>query len=89
LPDHAGWSELLISEADSCVTFWLQLLVSSSPSEVLNAAFGSGDQLCNPLLALLFTVFVYWDFHIWGLWFFSTLWSKLFLAPVTTEPNWG
>jgi hypothetical protein len=26
LPDYAGWSEILISSADSCVTFQLQLL---------------------------------------------------------------
>jgi hypothetical protein len=31
LPDHAGWSGILISLADSCVTFQLQLLGQLHP----------------------------------------------------------
>jgi hypothetical protein len=39
LPDHAGWSELLISPADSYVTLQLHCLAGSSPSKVGQFSF--------------------------------------------------
>jgi hypothetical protein len=80
-PDHAGWSALLISLADSCVTLQLQLfgqllLQWGGEVQVWMLASGSGDLLCSPLAALfwrwLFSVFVYWNFHD----------GRLFLCPV-------
>jgi hypothetical protein len=80
LPDHAGWSEILISPADSCVTFQLPLLGQILPQwggevQVWMLPSCSGDQLCSPLVALLwrwlFAVLVYWGFHT----------GSLFLCP--------
>jgi hypothetical protein len=71
LPDHAGWSELLFSSANSCVIFQLQLFGQLFPQQGETVQFwilpsGSGDQLCDPLPALLWrwliAVFVYWEF---------------------------
>jgi hypothetical protein len=56
-PDHAGWSELLISLADSCVNLQLQLFGQlfsqwGGAFQFWLLPYGLGDQLCNPLPAL-------------------------------------
>jgi hypothetical protein len=70
LADHAGWSELLISLADSCVIFQLQLLCQLLPQQgeavqVWMLPSGSRDQLYSPQVALLwrwlFAVLIMFD----------------------------
>jgi hypothetical protein len=88
LPDHAGWSEPLISPADFCVFLQLQLfsqLLSQWGGAVQFCIWppGSGDQLCDPLPSLiwrwLLAIFVYWDFWAGNLflWLAPFLWGGL------------
>jgi hypothetical protein len=61
LPDHAGWSKLLIHPADSCVILQLQLFGQLLPQQGGAVQFwvllsGSGDQFCGPLPFLLWGV---------------------------------
>jgi hypothetical protein len=81
LPDNAGWSELLIFPADSCVTLHLKVFGQLLPQgggavQVWVLPCGSGDQLSSLLLALLwrwlFVVLIYWGFFT----------GSLFLCPV-------
>jgi hypothetical protein len=88
LSDHAGWSELLISPVDSCVTIQLQWLSQflhqwGGAVPVWMLPSGSEDHLCSPLVVQvwkwLFSVLVYWDFCTGGLFLCPGpfLWGRL------------
>jgi hypothetical protein len=87
LADHVGWSELLISSADSCVTLQLQLLGQLLPQQggavqIWMLPSASGDQLCRPLIALLWRGFLLCLFTGFPQWRFISLPFHLSLGQV-------